>query len=138
MGHSKSARIGIYSKFQKHSHDGSVSGSWPIMNILLKFKVRADSSTFGMSHYATSHYQMGFFKMGFAENLGHSFLLKIAKIRVVVSFKNLESFQRQVFLIIHIRGNIYWCSGHRSAKKYLGKFVDFAFRSLKFSGIEHE
>ena len=46
-GQSKSVRIGQYSKFQKHIHDGSVSRSWPIMDMLLKFGIGADSSTFG-------------------------------------------------------------------------------------------
>ena len=67
MGQFKSARIGPHSKFQKYFHDWSA----PIMDMLLKFGIGADSSTFGLPRFTTPHYQMGFFKMGFAENLGH-------------------------------------------------------------------
>ena len=39
------------------------------MDMLLKFGTGADSSTFGLPHFATPHYQIGF-----AENLGLSIL----------------------------------------------------------------
>ena len=51
------------------------------MDILLKFGIGADSSTFGLARFATPRYEMGVFKTGvfktgkiktgFAENLGH-------------------------------------------------------------------
>ena len=51
------------------------------MDMLLKFGIGADYSTFELPCYATSHFEMGIFKMGdfkignfktgFAENLGH-------------------------------------------------------------------
>ena len=63
----------------KHIHDGSCLG---IMKVLLKFGIGANSSTFGLSRFATRRYEMGIFKMGvfkmgkiktgFAENLGQS------------------------------------------------------------------
>ena len=40
------------------------------MNMVLKFGIGADSSTFGLPPYATPRYQMGFFRMGLADNLG--------------------------------------------------------------------
>ena len=40
------------------------------MDMLLKFGIGADSSTFGLPGYATPLYQMGFFETGVAENLG--------------------------------------------------------------------
>ena len=50
------------------------------MNILLKFGIGANSSTFGLPHFATPCYEMGVFKTGvfktgkiktgFVENLG--------------------------------------------------------------------
>ena len=51
-GHFKSARIGLYTKFQKHIHDGLCLGA--------------------------GDFKMGKFKTGFAENLGHSPRLKAA------------------------------------------------------------
>ena len=40
------------------------------MDMLLKIRIGADYSTFGLPCYATPCYQMGFFQTGFAENLG--------------------------------------------------------------------
>ena len=45
------------------------------MNILMKFGIGADSSTFGLLRFRTPCYETGVFKMekiktGFAENLG--------------------------------------------------------------------
>ena len=53
MGKSKSARIGPYSKFHKPIHDGSVSWSWQIMNMLMKFGIGSYTSTFGLPRYNT-------------------------------------------------------------------------------------
>ena len=51
------------------------------MNIILKFVIGVDSSTFGLPRFAMPHYQMEVFKTGeiktgFAENLGH-FLMQL-------------------------------------------------------------
>ena len=68
-GKSKSAWIGPYSKFQKCIHDGSVSRSWPIMNILLKFRIGANSSTFGFPVSQRPVTKWGFSKWGLQRTL---------------------------------------------------------------------
>ena len=62
-----------------------MSGSWSIIDLLLKFGIGADSSTFELPRYAmpgfktyvfkkgdfkTGKFKTGKFKTGFAENLG--------------------------------------------------------------------
>ena len=61
-GRSKSARIGPDFKLQKRTIDGTAPRHRPIMDMLLKLGIGADSSTFGLRRYATPCYQTRFFK----------------------------------------------------------------------------
>ena len=48
-------------RYVKYIFSGFVSRSWLIMDVLLKFGIGADSSTFGVPRYAMPCYEMRFF-----------------------------------------------------------------------------
>ena len=80
-GKSKSAQIGPFPNFKSISMMGQLP-DMTFMDILLKFGIEANSSTFRLPRFAMPCFETGVFKMGdfktgkfktvFAENLGQS------------------------------------------------------------------